>query len=59
MALAQKRSLLSIVPDTKEETDKLVYTLSKLEDKVSSTAAVLYAYGIVDRQGNLVENNHE
>lgn len=56
VALAEQRTLLATQPENKEHADRIVTSLTKVNDKVSSTAAVLFAYGIVDRQGNLVED---
>lgn len=56
VALAEQRTLQNMQPESKEHADRLVKNLTRLNDKVSSTAAVLFAYGIVDRQGNLVED---
>lgn len=56
VALAEQRTLLATQPENKEHADRIVTSLTKVNDKVSSAAAVLFAYGIVDRQGNLVED---
>ena len=56
IALAEQRTLLATQPENKEHADRIVTSLTKVNDKVSSAAAVLFAYGIVDRQGNLVED---
>jgi hypothetical protein len=58
-ALVERRALLDVEPVNTESMAKLLRDHSRINDKIASHAAVLYAHGIVDRQGNLVEDKRD